>query len=166
VHLQPLGERLAPFVRAPILNKSLIFSCFSPQDDATLKCWGENAGNGQLGLGYSSNLGFEANGPCPPSSTTASLCPTCFDACSCSPRRDGDESPFGRPGGWEDGRCRQQWGATYVHAAGKSTQGETVRRVPAEWSARAPHPNSLMLLDLRRRHRFSASRLETCEARI
>ena len=57
-----------------ILNWSVTLGCFSPQDDATLKCWGYN-GNGQLGLGDNFNRGDDANGPCPPSSTTATLVP-------------------------------------------------------------------------------------------
>ena len=47
--------------------------CVSVQDDSTVKCWGENAGNGQLGLGDSSNWGDSANGPCPPSSSSLLL---------------------------------------------------------------------------------------------
>ena len=54
-----------------MLNRSVVFGCFSPQDDATLKCWGYN-GNGQLGLGDNFNRGDDANGPCPLSSTAAS----------------------------------------------------------------------------------------------
>ena len=78
----------------PILNRSVTIGGFSPQDDATVKCWGYN-GDGQLGQGDDSNRGDGANGPCPPSSTTASLVsvshvlilavdlgPTCFDFCS------------------------------------------------------------------------------------
>jgi len=42
------------------LKRSVILGCFPPQDDATVKCWGYNGG-------------ANANGPCPPSSTTASL---------------------------------------------------------------------------------------------
>ena len=51
---------------------SVIVHCSSPQDDATIKCWGYN-GEGQLGQGHTSNRGANANGPCPPSSITASL---------------------------------------------------------------------------------------------
>jgi len=40
----------------PILNRSVILDCFSPQDDATVKCWGQNGGG-------------DANGLCPPSSS-------------------------------------------------------------------------------------------------
>ena len=47
------------------LNRSVIVGCFSPQDDATLKCWGLNI-YGQLGLGDTSNRGDDVNGPCPP----------------------------------------------------------------------------------------------------
>ena len=49
----------------PILNRLVIFGCVSPQDDATVKCWGMNI-NGQLGLGDESNPGDGANGPRPP----------------------------------------------------------------------------------------------------
>jgi len=52
----------------------VIIACVSPQDDATVKCWGWNI-NGQLGLGHYSNWGVNANGLCPPSSATASLVP-------------------------------------------------------------------------------------------
>jgi len=52
----------------------VILGCFSPQDDATVKCWGQNT-YGILGLGDTSARGDDANGPCPPSSTTASLVP-------------------------------------------------------------------------------------------
>ena len=58
----------------PILNRSLILSCFLPQDDATLKCWGLN-NYGQLGLSDNFNRGDDANGPCPPNSTDASPVP-------------------------------------------------------------------------------------------
>jgi len=68
---EALGER-SPLL--PIRNRSVVLGCFSPQDDATVKCWGYN-GDGQLGLGDDSNRGDDANGPCPPSSTTASLVP-------------------------------------------------------------------------------------------
>ena len=56
------------------MNRSVILGRVSSQDDTTLKCWGYNGG-GQLGLGDNSNRGDDANGPCPPSSTTASLAP-------------------------------------------------------------------------------------------
>ena len=58
--------------------------------------------------------------------------PPCF---SCRPHvsspllllsacRDGDEPPFGRPGGREDGRSRQCWRFPHVRAAGKFAQCE------------------------------------------
>jgi len=46
-----------------MLNQAVILGCSSPQDDATLKCWGNND-MGQLGLGDSFNRGDDANGPC------------------------------------------------------------------------------------------------------
>ena len=52
-----------------ILERSVVLSCFSPQDDATVKCWGKNNNAGQLGLGNKFNRGDDANGLCPPSST-------------------------------------------------------------------------------------------------
>jgi len=39
--------------------------------------------------------------------------------------RDGGEPPFSRPGGWEDGRRRQPWRATYVRSAGKARERES-----------------------------------------
>ena len=57
-----------------MLNQAVVLDCSSPQDDATVKCWGSNF-HGQLGLGDSTTRGDNANGPCPPSSTTASLVP-------------------------------------------------------------------------------------------
>ena len=53
----------------------MIPGCFLTQDDETVKCWGLND-NGQLGLGDIVNRGDDADGPCPPSSTTASCLPT------------------------------------------------------------------------------------------
>ena len=59
----------------PIFDRSVILGCSSPQDDTTLKCWGIN-GDGALGLGGTAQArGDDANGPCPPSSTAASLVP-------------------------------------------------------------------------------------------
>jgi hypothetical protein len=130
-----------------LLNQSVILGCFSPQDDATVKCWGSN-GAGQLGLGDTFNRGDDANGSCPPSFVTASRVPAprvltlapanAFSAVlsmegrvvglsweklkpqdpECS-CRDGDEPAFSRPWGWEDGRSRQRWMETYVRSAGK-----------------------------------------------
>ena len=44
---------------------------------------------------------------------------TLFPAC-----RDGDESPSGRPGGWEDCRSRHHRDASGVRSTGKAAQGE------------------------------------------
>jgi len=104
-----------------VLNRSVMLGSFSPQDDTTLKCWGFN-GAGNLGLGDHSNRGDDANGSCPPSSTTASLVPpprVLTLARMLSASRDGDEPPFGRPGAWEDGRSRHRWEEPYVRSAGK-----------------------------------------------
>jgi len=46
----------------------MILDGVSPQDDATVKCWGQNEG-GHLGLGNTLHRGDDANGPCPPIST-------------------------------------------------------------------------------------------------
>jgi len=40
-----------------------------------------------------------------------------FSAC-----RNGVEPPFGRPGAWQDGRDRLQWGSSCVRPAGNATQ--------------------------------------------
>ena len=40
----------SPHKLMPILNRSVILGWFSPQDDATVKCWGWN-NYGELGLG-------------------------------------------------------------------------------------------------------------------
>ena len=64
------GERDSPepcTVRDPHI-------CASPQDDATVKCWGSNY-EGQLGLGDWDNWGDDANGACPASSTNVFLVP-------------------------------------------------------------------------------------------
>ena len=57
-----------------LLNQSVILDGFSMQDDATLKCWGDNT-VGQLGLFDTTSRGDDANGPCPMSPITASLVP-------------------------------------------------------------------------------------------
>jgi len=57
----------------PILNWIVIFGSFLAQDDATVKCWG-NGGDGRLGQGDTSNLGINADGPCPPKSITGLAC--------------------------------------------------------------------------------------------
>ena len=110
----------------------MIRGCSSPQDDTTLKCWGANT-NGNLGLGFKTSLGDDPNGPCPPSSTTASRvlglrasCRPCVSSLLLllSVCRDGGEPPFGRPGGWEDGRGRQLGAWPYVRSAGKAIQRE------------------------------------------
>jgi len=38
----------------PILNQSVILGFFSAQDDATVKCWGQDI-YGQLGVGDTAN---------------------------------------------------------------------------------------------------------------
>ena len=93
----------------------MILGCVSLQDDATLKCWGQND-QGQLGQGDILNRGDEANGPCPPTSTAFLVVPAqvsslffLLSAC-----RDGGEPPFGQPGGWDDGRSRQRRGQTFL----------------------------------------------------
>jgi len=70
-----------------IPNRSVILGCFSPQDDTTLKCWGNNGG-GRLGLGDISNRGDGANGPCPPSSTTVPAPRVLTLSSSCSLRAE------------------------------------------------------------------------------
>ena len=70
-------------------KRPVILGCFSPQDDATVKCWGQNI-YGQLGLGDNSNRGDDPNGPCPPTSATASRVPAscCPHVRSCSLRAE------------------------------------------------------------------------------
>ena len=162
-------------------------TCFS-QNDATVKCWGENE-YGQLGLGDTSHRGDDADGLCPPIFPTklshiescitqlktqgpartcseskeeeedifptvslvpapsvlthapalrvqrwgrtsrGTVCGTLRKMCGAdagclainyqSVCRDGGEAHGGRPGGWEDSRVRQRWGASYVRCAGK-----------------------------------------------
>jgi hypothetical protein len=46
------------------LAQSRSVTCTSPQDDATVKCWGKNY-FGQLGYGDKSNRGDDSNGICP-----------------------------------------------------------------------------------------------------
>ena len=52
-------------LRFSIRIRLVILCCFSPQDTATVKCWGQNM-EGQLGLGDTSDRGDDANGPSPP----------------------------------------------------------------------------------------------------
>ena len=130
-----------PHILRLILERSLIFGCFSPQDDATIKCWGQSV-YGQLGLGDTSDRGDDANGPCPPSPTTAALVPTSrvltiFFVC-----RDGGEPAVGRPGAWEDGRNRQRRVDAHVRSAGKATQWEISRSETVKFGNRIPHPKS------------------------
>jgi alpha-tubulin suppressor-like RCC1 family protein len=40
----------------PVVNRPVMLGCFSPQDDATVKCWGLNM-NGQLGVGDTTDRG-------------------------------------------------------------------------------------------------------------
>ena len=76
-----------------LLNRPVIPVFFSPQDDATVRCWGSNR-YGALGLGDHFDRGPDANGPCPPSSNTelhrhvTCACPVCPHPCPCSPRAD------------------------------------------------------------------------------
>ena len=84
------------------------------QDDATVKCWGDN-GHGRLGQGDTSGRGDEANGPCPPSSTTACLVPaSCvLTQYSCSVRAEmGANLPAVDLG---DGRTAVAVSAGYTH---------------------------------------------------
>ena len=69
----------------------MTLACLSLQDDATVKCWGYNV-YGKLGLGNDVRWGDDANGPCPPNTTTASLFPTprVLTHCPCSSTRGDD----------------------------------------------------------------------------
>jgi len=119
--LQLSGANLSSFVDAcpePVNCSS------SLQDDATVKCWGWGI-SGQLGIEDTYTWGDDANGSCPPKSTTASVAPgfvssllLLLPAC-----RDGGQPPFGRPGGWKDGRSRHRWRTRVVCPAGKATPG-------------------------------------------
>ena len=83
-----------------LLDRSVILGFFSPQDDATLKCWGRN-NYGQLGLGDTYTRGDDANGHCPPNSTTASLVPA---------PRVLTLTPALRVQGWGRTSLRSTWG--------------------------------------------------------
>jgi len=71
--LAPFSKSLAPAVFA---QQSVILGGVSPQDDATVKCWGQNI-YGQLGLGDTSDRGDGRHGLCPARSAPRDL-PPCF----------------------------------------------------------------------------------------
>ena len=57
-------------VRAGDLDQLRSVTCTSPQDDATVKCWGGGGEGswqsyGQLGYGDTSSRGDDSNGVCP-----------------------------------------------------------------------------------------------------
>jgi hypothetical protein len=128
----------------PSILKSVIIGCFSPQDDATLKCWGWND-YGQLGLG-DKERGNLPNGPCPQSSTTAlsRAAPTCPDPCSCSLCAEmGTNLPSVELGA---GRTAVAGSAGLFHMC------VLLVRLHLEWSIRTPHAESQSVLNLSRRN--------------
>ena len=114
------------------LNKSVILACVSPQDDATVKCWGRNA-QGELGLGDTENRGDGANGLSPSRSPNESFMPVqyCSHSCSCSPRAEmGEKLPSVDLG---PGRT-----AVAVSAGAIHTCALLVRPHSGRWGGREP----------------------------
>jgi hypothetical protein len=82
-------------------NPSVVLTCVSLQDDATVKCWGSNY-DGNLGQGDTSDRGDNANGACLASSTTAS---------TLSASRVLTLAPDLRVQRWGQASLRSTWGA-------------------------------------------------------